>query len=66
MTHLEPVSSEKNPYERKVKEPESLEIEGNDDANIYEVEKILIKRKIYIGRKRRRRTHFEFRMKWTE
>ena len=46
--HLESVPSEKNSYEKKMKESESLKTEKNDETNIYEMEKILIKRKIYI------------------
>ena len=64
--HLKPIPSEKNPYERKMKKPEPLKIEKNDETNIYEMKKILIKRKVYIDQKRRRRAHSEFRIKWTE
>ena len=49
-----------------MKKSESVKIEKKNDADVYEMKKIIIKRKIYIKRKRRRRTHFEFRMKWTE
>ena len=61
--YLKSVPPEKNSYKKKMKKSGLLKIEKNDDANIYEMKKILIKRKIYIDRKRRRKIHFEFRMK---
>ena len=64
--HLESVPSEKNSYEKKTKKFESMKIEKENDADVYEMKKIIIKRRVYIERKRRRRTHSEFRMKWTE
>ena len=64
--YFEPVFFEKNSYEKKMKKSESMKIEKKNDADVYEMKKIITKRKIYIERKRRRRTHSEFRMKWTE
>ena len=65
VTQLEPASPENDPYEKKNVEPEPIEIEGGNDANVYEVEKIIAKRMVYIGRNRRRRAHSKFRIKWS-
>ena len=46
-----------------MKKSESVKIKEKNDANVYEMKKIIIKRKIYITRKRRRRIYSEFRMK---
>ena len=61
---LKSTFSENDFYEKKIAEPRSIKIENGDDSNIYEVEKIVTKKTIYIERNHRRRTHSEFRMKW--
>ena len=49
-----------------MKQSESMKIEKKNDADVYEVKKIIIKRRIYIEQKRRRKVHSEFKMKWIE
>ena len=65
ITHLEPVPPGEDPYGREAEEPGPVKTEGGDDADVYEVEKIIAKRRVYTGRGRRRRAHSEFRVKWT-
>ena len=57
---LKSMFSKKNSYEKKMKKFESMKIEKKNDANVYEMKKIIIKRK------RRRRIYSEFKMKWIE
>ena len=53
-------------YDKKLVEPEPVKIENSNDSNIYEIEKIIAKKMMYIERDRRRKAHFEFRIKWFE
>lgn len=66
MTHLEPAPPGDDPYERQKVEPGPVEIDGGDDSDSYEVEKIIAKRVVYTGRERRRRALSQFRVKWLE
>ena len=63
MIHLKSAFAENDSYEKQKVESDSIEINDNDDSDFYEIEKIIVKRVIYIGRKRRRRTHSQFRIK---
>ena len=65
VTHLEPAPEGEDPYEREPAEPRPVETEGDDEADTYEVERIVAKRMVRTGRGRRRRAHSEFRVKWT-
>ena len=64
MTHLESALFENDSYEKQKIKSDSIEIDDDDDSNFYEIEKIIAKRVIYIGRERRRRAFSQFRMKW--
>ena len=64
MTHLESAFFENDLYKKQKIKSDSVEIDDDDDSNFYKIEKIIVKRVIYIGRKRRRRTLSQFRMKW--
>lgn len=66
ITYLKSALLEKNPYQREPTESSPIEIEKKEDNNVYEIEKIVVKRRIYIERGRRRRAHSEFRVKWLE
>lgn len=61
--YLKSASSGEDFYEKKKTEPEPIKIEKNNDFDVFEVEKIVAKRLIYIERGRFRRAHFEFRVK---
>ena len=63
MTHLESAFSENDSYERQTVESESIEIDDDDEFDFYEMKKIIVKRKIYFDRKRRRRALSQFKMK---
>ena len=63
VTHLKSVFSENDSYKKKAKKPEFLKIKKGDETDIYKMKKILVKRKIYIDRKRRRKIHSKFRIK---
>ena len=65
ITHLKFASEENNFYEKKLTESKSIEIEKDDEINIYEMKKIVAK-KIVRTEKKRRRTHSKFRIKWIE
>ena len=62
--HLKSASPENNSYEKQIVKSGSVEVEEGDDSDFYEIEKIIVKRKMYIERKRRRRAFSQFRMKW--
>ena len=65
MIHLKSASEKKNSYNKKHIEFESVKTNGNEnDFNLYEVEKIIAKKNRQTDRKRHRRTHIEFRVKW--
>ena len=64
MTHLKSAFSENDSYEKQTVESESIEIDDDDEFDFYEMKKIIVKRKIYFDRKRRRRTFSQFKMKW--
>ena len=64
MTHLKSALSENDLYKKQKIEPDLVEIDDNNNSDFYEIEKIIAKRVIYIGRKRRRRTLSQFKMKW--
>ena len=55
---------EKNPYEKKTAKPDPIKTEDDNDAEVYEVKKIVAKKMIYTERNRRRRVHSEFKIKW--
>ena len=61
---LKSVFSENDFYEKKILKPESMKIEDGNDPNVYEIEKIIAKKMIYIDRNRRRQSHSEYRVKW--
>ena len=63
ITHLELASKKNDSYEKKFVEPKSVKITGGDDSNVYEMKKIVAKRKIYTNRDQHRRDHTEFKMK---
>ena len=63
MTYLKSALSENDSYERQKIKSNSIEIDDDDDSDFYEIEKIIAKRVIYIGRRRRRRALSQFRMK---
>ena len=62
--HFESISEKKNPFQKKPIELESIKTDENDDSDLYEIEKIIVKKKIHSNRERHRRNHTEFRMKW--
>ena len=64
MTHLKSAFSENDSYEKQTVESESIEIDDDDEFDFYEMKKIIVKRKIYFDRKRRRRALSQFKMKW--
>ena len=63
ITHLKSAFSENDSYEKQTIESESIEIDDDDEFDFYEVKKIIVKRKIYFGRKRRRKALSQFKMK---
>ena len=63
MIHLKSTPIGDDSYEKQIIKSSSVEIEKNNDSNFYEIEKIIVKRKMYIERKRRRRAFSQFRMK---
>ena len=64
VTHLKSAFSENDSYEKQIMKSDSIEIDDDDDFNFYEIEKIIVKRVIYIDRGRRRKALSQFRMKW--
>ena len=66
ITHLKFASEEKDFYEKKSTESKSIEIEKNDEIDIYEVKKIVAKKIVRTERERRRRAHSKFKIKWAE
>ena len=49
---MKSIPLENNSYEKQIVKPKSIEIDNDDDSDFYEIEKIIAKRVIYIGRKR--------------
>ena len=66
ITHLKFASEENDFYEKKSTESKSVEIEKNDEIDIYKMKKIVAKRIVRIERKKRRKTHSKFKIKWIE
>ena len=64
MTHLKSAFAENDSYEKQKIKSESIEIDDDDEFDFYEMKKIIVKRKIYFDRKRRRRALSQFKMKW--
>ena len=64
MTHLKSAFFENDSYEKQTVESESIEIDDDDEFDFYEMKKIIVKRKIYFGRKRQRRALSQFKVKW--
>ena len=61
--HLEPAPQRDDSYEKEPAEPGFVETEGDEEADTYEMKKIVAKRIVRTGRERRRRAHSEFRIK---
>ena len=64
--HLKSAPERNDFYEKKSAESGSIEIEKNDEIDIYEMKRIVAKKIVRIGRKKRRKSHSKFRVKWTE
>ena len=63
MIHLKSAFVENDSYEKQKIKSNSIGINDDDDFDFYEIEKIIVKRVIYIDRKRRRRALSQFKMK---
>ena len=63
LIHLKSAFAEDDSYEKQKIKSNSIEIDDDDDSDFYEIEKIIVKRVIYIGQRRRRRALSQFRMK---
>lgn len=62
--YLKLVFSEENSYQRESIESNSIKIKKEKDSNMYEIEKIIAKHKIYIERDRQQKVHSKFQIKW--
>ena len=63
MIHLKSAFAGDDSYEKQKIKSESIEIDDDDEFDFYEMKKIIVKRKIYFDRKRRRRALSQFKMK---
>ena len=64
--HLESAPKKNDSYEKEPKESKFVKTTKNNESDVYEIKKIIVKRKIYAGRDRHRKNHTEFKMKWLE
>ena len=66
VVHLKSVSNENDFYQREIAEPDSIKMEKKNSFDLYEVEKIIVKKIVRTDRGRNRRFHSEFRVKWSK